>query len=162
MKKLVFGLIATVMFGFVGNATSNINHRFAINKLINIENNSANIVEENAVVFCFNVYAELNLGSYGDVGVSTTICCARWTVREPRYHCWGVTSTRPTIIAYLDVEALDQNIKDEIAKNKLTKISISKSGVFEFENGTFSIQDGEYIINSDKDGRFLEVVILKK
>jgi hypothetical protein len=145
MKKLIFGLIATVFM---------VNLSFA-------NQNANDFIGHNETIFVTCVTVEVSVGFFS---VSTELCCWRHSAHSPTYRCClgngcADRSMNSSNLGYIDIEKLDKKIISEIENNKLTKLKISKSST---SKEGVKIVDGEYDILKDENGRYLIVNILTK
>lgn len=157
MKKILFGLVATVMFNFAANAE--IKESSSINNLNSIENTENTKITENLPKFKFTITV-----GYGAFSVSVEVTCYRWSAHSPTYHCDYGTRTAnnndPKNEGYIDIEQLDKELLNLINEKNLTEIEIQKSESFIDDGNTLSIAPGKYEILKDENGRYLKVKVL--
>lgn len=151
MKKLIFGLIATVLFVFVGNARI---------KESNSLHNSIISEQPTPIKFTFTV----TIG-FPPISVSVEVTCYRWSAHSPTYHCdYGRSANNsdvPENSGYIDIEQLDENLINLINEKNLTELEIQKSGSVNADDGNkLSIATGKYEILKDDKGRYLKIKVL--
>ncbi len=144
MKNLLFGIIATVMFGNLGFGSS----------LFKITTNSKIYPP---YMYCANV--AISVGAYGvGISIGNRICCAYRNVHSPGVSCWVANKS----IGVLHFEDLEPTLLGIITKNKLTELEIKDSSEFLSEDKVkFKITKGTYKIITNKDGNYIEVFIEK-
>lgn len=148
MKNLVFGLIAAVMFSFVGNAKDN--NRTSYNYL-NIEQCKVLPILSSSypVIWCSTVTIMLAPGGLGG-SISTKVCCG---CGGGNCGCWN--AQRP--MGNINIDTFDQKILDYIDKEKVTSIKIESSTSAKFDGKIVSIKGGEYKIFTHDKVRYIDV-----
>ncbi len=150
MKKLLFGIIATVMFGFAGNAKND------IVPITNHFEKSLKLFSNDVFAYCLPVTISYGSGGF-EVSTDVSICCGRVNMGNGQYGygCWAVASNKP--VAYLNVDSLDSKILEMIKSKGLKSIEITKSDTVKNEGKSITVLAGNYVIQTDKEGRFLQV-----
>ena len=150
MKKLLFSLIASVMFG-------NLSFGSEIKKEVLDVMNVENVI----LPFAYCLPITISYGSGGfSVSTKATVCCGRVKMGNSYgYGCWGIGS-KP--VGYIDIETLDPSFVALIKTNKLKTIIITKSDSELYEGRTYSVVSGDYTIQTDKEGSFIQVNLAAK
>jgi hypothetical protein len=148
MKNLVFGLIAIVMFSFVGNAKDN----------IKIKCNSFNIEKNNIipildltepVIWCSTLTLVIAPGGLGGT-ISTRVCCG---CGGGNCGCWNAGKPMGNI----NIDTFDQKMLDYIAKEKVTSIKIESSNYVDFDGKLVCVKAGDYKILTYNKVRYIDV-----
>ena len=158
MKKLIFGLVATVMFSFIGMANNNTNDVFSYSSPVEINNENVSLG-----IGCIPIDISYSYGGFS-IGTSVYLCCWRMSAHENRYDC-GLFTNPPTVtsptIVYVDVEKMEKKIIDSIDNGTLKKFSITDSKKVENEGKYYAVMKGDYDIKRDSNGRYLELKLIE-
>jgi hypothetical protein len=162
MKKLVFGLIATVILsGFsYGNSTRPVKEN---SNYINVHNSFKEIRNSKFAPGCQDF--QIGISFIGEISTSVRVCCRRLGNMISGFlgiECW-IQSNKPTreLTGYINVEELDPKILEEIKNKDLKEIKITKSSIGEIGDYKYAIQANTYKIESSDEGLFIEVILEK-
>lgn len=153
MKKLVFGLIATVMismFSFGKNQNNVDAFGNPLNYKINlIQNNQKNSV------WCGNVYLEVSIG-IATIGTSINMCCAY----SVYWQCWQVPKPN-TYTMEFPIKEFGTKIEKELLTTESKEMTISKSDILEIEKSSYSVKTGVYDIKENQNGKYIDIILEK-
>lgn len=154
MKKVLFSLIATVLFLNLSVASTNfknhgINPKEGIHKMV-----SDDVYKQ----FCIELSA-----SVGFVSVSTTVCFTPRTNGHSNWVdvCVGCKSKNGTY-GQVFLENFKPDVLETVSHDHLTEITITKASICEMEGSNYTIHPGTYTIETAKDGALFISVYAEK
>lgn len=156
MKKLIFGLLATVLFIGVSFGKEVYPRLYNANPKTSFINFSKT---ENAIIWCRDFEVGVNIG-VAWISTNVRICC----VPSPMggFLCGPVSRPiKSGTVAYVAVNDLEPQLINEINSKKLTEILITKSSQGMIDNVNYMIKSGtQKIVNIDNVS-YLELILEK-
>lgn len=158
MKKVIFGLIATILMSVSSFANdTNVAEPNYEPQIIECE---ASVIENEIIVEdCVTV--SVGISVFISVSVDVRVCCWRKSAHSPKYDCsFTVLKKNETARVYIDLADLGEESLRKIRDERIKELTIERSGATSLGNGLkLQISKGTYRIVEVKGEYFAEVEV---